>query len=97
MSTPASLVPEPTHGIERLSTPSDVSVFLPAPPRPDEHGGVIDGGRVPIADEGAGPDQERMAAAGKLAALVVVAGLGGGFALWAFGSAAVRAATGLMP
>jgi len=88
---PAGLVPEPSHA-DRGQRLGDLFVLAPPPPRPDR--ADDGGGWLAFADEG--PAQERVTAAVKLAAVVVAAGLGGGLAMWAFGSAAVQAVTRLL-
>ena len=94
MSLPAGLEPEPSIGPRRLA---DAFVWAPTPPRPDaEHVPEIVPIDIflPVDDEGS--RDERLTAAAKLSAVVVVAGLGTGLALWAFGSTAVRLVTGLL-
>jgi hypothetical protein len=92
MSAPARLVPDPPDDVRRLPRPSDVFVFAATPPQPDEFDGdgfVVSGEETPL--------EERLTAAVKLAAVIVAAAFASASAMWAFGSAAVRAVSGLGP
>lgn len=64
------------------------------PPRPDEHEPTKRDAFPSSTD--AATLGERVGAAVKLAAVVVATGVASGFALWAFGSAAVRTVAGLV-
>jgi hypothetical protein len=92
MSVPARLVPDPSDDVRRLPRPSDIFVFVPTAPQPSE----VDGDGFGAFDEET-PLDERLTAAVKLAAVVVAAALVSASAMWAFGSAAVRAVSGLVP
>jgi len=89
MSAPARLVPDPPDDVRRPPRPSDVFVFAPQPDEFDGDGVGASGEETPL--------YERLTAAVKLAAVIVAAAFASASAMWAFGSAAVRAVSGLGP
>lgn len=96
MSVPARISPEPSDGVSRVARLGDAFVW-PAPPLPVEGEEPAETVSIDILLPLTSDDvtRERLTAAAKLSAVVVLAGLGSGFAMWAFGSAAVRAVMGL--
>lgn len=92
MSVPRAWVSDPSDDVRRLPRLSDVFVFVSTPPQPDE----VDGDGFGAFGEET-PLDERLTAAVKLAGVVVAAAFASAFAVWAFGSAAVRAVSGLGP
>lgn len=93
MSVSATRAPEPSRSRDRVRRLRSVHAVA-LPPRPDEHE-PAKRDAFPSSTDGATLGG-RVGAAVKLAAVVVATGVAIGFALWAFGSAAVRTVAGLV-